>query len=118
MPGLIQNITSNNCRKTRKSFFIQLDNARPYNSKQSQKCIQASQAKRLPYSVYRPACDPSGFFVFGYLKEKLTTFHCTIRDDPKSAIITLFNEIDRETLLAVFNSWLERLEWVMKHGGE
>jgi hypothetical protein len=39
-------------------------------------------------------------------------------DELKSAVITIFNEIDRETLLAVFNSWLERLEWVNKHGGD
>jgi hypothetical protein len=71
----------------------------------------------LPHPVYSPDLAPSGFFLVGYVKEKLTAFHCTTRDEIKSAIITIFNEIDRETLLAVFNSWLERLEWVIKHGG-
>jgi hypothetical protein len=111
MIGLIQNMTSNSRRKTLKFFFIHLDNARPHNSKQSQECIQASKAKRLPHPVSSPDLAPSDFFIFGYLKEKLTAFHCTTRDELKSAIITIFNEIDTETLLAVFNSWLERLEW-------
>jgi hypothetical protein len=62
-------------------------------------------AKRLPYPVYRPDLAPSDFFLFGYLKEKLTAFHCTTRDELKSVIIIIFNEFDRETLLAVFNSW-------------
>jgi hypothetical protein len=72
----------------------------------------------LPHSVSRPDLAPSDFFLFGYLKEKLTAFHCTTRDELKSAIITIFNEIGREILLAISNSWLERLEWVIKHGGE
>jgi hypothetical protein len=118
MPGLIQNMTSSSRRKTLKLFFIHLDNARPHNSKQSQECIQASKAKRLLHPVYRPDFAPSYFFLFGYLREKLTAFYCTTRDELKSAIITIFNEIDRETLLAVFNPWLERPKWVTKHGGE
>jgi hypothetical protein len=118
MPGLIQNITINKRRKTLKFFFINLDNARPHNSKQSQKCIQASKAKRLPHPIDNPDLAASDFFLFGYLKEKLTAFHCTTRDELKSAIITVFDEINREALLAVFNSCLERLEWVIKHRGE
>jgi hypothetical protein len=104
MPGLIQNITSNNRRKTLKLFFIDLDKACPHNPKQSGECIRASKAKRLSYPVYSPDLAPSDFFLFGYPKEKLTTFHCTTRDKLKSAIVTIFNKFDRETLLAVFNS--------------
>jgi hypothetical protein len=101
-----------------KLFFIHLDNARPHNSKQSQECIHAPKAKRLPHPVHSPDLAASDFFLFGYLKEKLTAFHCPTRDDLKSAIITILDEIDRETLLAVFNSWFERPEWGIKHGGE
>jgi histone-lysine N-methyltransferase SETMAR len=118
MPGLIQNTISNNRRKTLKLFFTHLDNARLHNSKKSLECIQASKAKRLPHPVYSPDLAPSDFFFFGSLKEKLTTFHCTTRDELKSAIITIFNEIDRETLPAVFTLWLEWLERVIRHGGE
>jgi hypothetical protein len=77
MPGLIQNITFNNRRKTLKLFFIHLDNARPHNSKQSQQRIQASHVKRLLHPVDSPDLASSDFFLFGYLKEKLTAFHCT-----------------------------------------
>jgi hypothetical protein len=68
--------------------------------------------------VSRPDLAPSDFFLLAYLKEELTAFHCTTRDELKSAIITILYEIDRETLLIVFNSWLERLEWVIKHSRE
>jgi hypothetical protein len=110
MPGLIQNFASNNHRKTLKFFFIHFDNARPHKCKQSQECIQASKVKRLPHSVYGPDFVPSDFFLFGYLKEKLTAFQCMTRDELKSAIITIFNETERENLPAVFNSWLQRLQ--------
>jgi hypothetical protein len=76
------------------------------------------KSERLPHLVYRPDLAPSDFFLFGYLKDKLTAFHCTTRDELKSVIITIFNEIDRDSLLALFNSWAERLDWVIKHGGE
>jgi hypothetical protein len=104
MSGLIQHMTSSNLRKTLTLFIIHLDNAHPYNSKQSQECIQASKANPLHHPVYRPNLPPSDFFLFGYLKEKLTASHCTNWDELKSAIITIFNEIGRETLRAVFNS--------------
>jgi hypothetical protein len=110
MPGLIQNITSDNHRKTLKLFVIHPNNARPHNSKQSQKSIQASKAKCLPHPVDSPDLAPSDFFFFDYLKEKLTAFHCTTRNELKNAIITIFNEIGKETFLAIFNSWLEQLE--------
>jgi hypothetical protein len=95
MPGFIQKSTSN---------------TRPPNCRQSQECIQASKAKRLPHPVDSPDLAPSDFFLFGYLKENLTVFHCTTRDELKSAIITIVNGIDGETLLAVFDSWFERLD--------
>jgi hypothetical protein len=52
-----------------------------------------------------------------YLKEKLTDFDCRIREDLKSAITSILNEIDKETLVAVFVSWIERLKWVIRKKG-
>jgi hypothetical protein len=71
----------------------------------------------VPHAVYSPDLAPSDFFLLRYLTAKLTAFHCTTLDELKNAIITIFNEIDRVTLLAVFNSWFERLEWGIQHGG-
>jgi hypothetical protein len=118
MPGLIQNRTSNDRRKTLKFLFTHFVNARPHNSEQSQECIPASKAKRLPRPFHSPDLAPNDFFLFGSLQEKLTAFHRTTQDEFKSAIIRIFDKIDRETLLAVFTSWLEPLEWVIKHDRE
>jgi hypothetical protein len=96
---------SNNRRKTFKLSFVHLDNACPPNCKQPQESIQASKAKRLPHPVQSLDLAPSNFFLFGNLKEKLTGFHCPTRSELKSTISTIFAEIHRESLLAVFNSW-------------
>jgi hypothetical protein len=50
----------------------------------------------------------------GYLKEKLTDFDCRSRKDLKRAITSIFNEIDKETLVAVFVSGIERLTWMIR----
>jgi hypothetical protein len=97
-------MTSSSRRKTLKLSFIHIDNARPSNSNQSREGIQASKAKHLSNPVYSPDLAPSDFFLFGHLKEKLTAFHCTARDELKSAITTIFNEIDREKLQYVKQS--------------
>jgi hypothetical protein len=89
---------------TLKLFFIILDNARPHNSRQSRECIQVSKAKCLPHPVDSPDLAPNDFFFFVYLKEKLTAFDYTTRDEFKGAIITISNEIDRESLRLVFSS--------------
>jgi hypothetical protein len=70
----------------------------------------------LPHRVYRPDLAPNDFFLFGSLKEKLIAFDFTTRGDLTSVIIIIFDEIDRENLLAVFNSWVERLKRASEHG--
>jgi hypothetical protein len=53
----------------------------------------------------------------GYLKEKLTDFDCRSQEELKSAITSIFNEIDNESLAAVFVSWIEWLKWVIRKKG-
>jgi hypothetical protein len=72
----------------------------------------------LPHPAYSPDLAPSDFFLFGYIKEKLTDCNCSTREELIGAIIQIFNEIGQEVLLSVFTSWLKRLKWVIKHEGE
>jgi hypothetical protein len=64
----------------------------------------------LQHPADSPDLVPNDFFIFGYLKEKLADFDCRSREDLKSAITSIFNEIDKETLVAVFVLWIERLK--------
>jgi hypothetical protein len=94
--------------------MIHLDNASPHNSRRSQECLEAHRVTRLQRPAYSHNFAPTDFFSFGYLKEKLSGFNCRSLEELKSAIASNFNEIDKETLVAVFVSWIERLKWVIR----
>jgi hypothetical protein len=116
VPSLVEGITSRGRRKTLKGFMVHHDNASPHNSRRSQECFEAYRATRLQHPANSPDLAPSDFF-FGYLKEKLTDFDCRSREDMKSAITSIFNEIDKETLVPVVVSWIEGLKWVIRKKG-
>jgi hypothetical protein len=65
---------------------------------------------RLRHPAYSSDLAPSDFFLFVSLKEKLIDFDCRSREDPKSTITSIFTEIDKETLVAIFLSWIEWLK--------
>jgi histone-lysine N-methyltransferase SETMAR len=97
--------------------MIHLDNASPHNSRRSQECLETHRARRLQHPPHSPDLAPSAFFLFEYLKDKLTDFDSRNREDLKSAITSIFNEIDKESLVAVFLSWIERFKWVIRKKG-
>jgi hypothetical protein len=97
--------------------MIDLDNAKPHNSRQSQECLEAHSLTRSQHPASSADCSPSAFFIFGYPKEKLTDFDCRSREDRKSAISSIFNVTDKETLVAVVMSWMERPKWAIRKKG-
>jgi hypothetical protein len=50
----------------------------------------------LPHPAYSPNFVPSGFSFFGYVQETLTDIDCSIVEELKSAIITIFTGNDKE----------------------
>jgi hypothetical protein len=72
-------------------------------------------AKRLPHQTYSLDLAPNDFLLFGSLKERLTQFNCTSRRELKNAVTAIFNEIHEGVLFAVFESWIKRVKWVIKH---
>jgi histone-lysine N-methyltransferase SETMAR len=104
VPSLVAELTSDTRPKTLKGFIIHMDNARPHNSGSSRNCIQSARAERLPHPPYSPGLAPSDFFFFGYIKEELTDYDCRTREELKSAIIEIFNQI----LLRLTSSSLRR----------
>jgi hypothetical protein len=114
IPSLVQGITSRGRRKTLQGFIIHFGNANPHKSRRSRECLGSYRATRLQHPAYNPDLAPSDFFLFGYLKEKRINFDCRNREDLKSVITLIFTEIDKETLIAVFLSWTERLKWVIR----
>jgi histone-lysine N-methyltransferase SETMAR len=118
MPSVVSNICSHARRKSLKGFYVHLDNASPHNSYQSNECLLATKARRIPQPAYSPDLAPSDFFLFGFLKQKLRGVHLADREGLKSAITQIFAEIDKDMLVSVFLDWIERIHGVINNGGE
>jgi hypothetical protein len=67
--------------------------------------------QRIPHPAYSPDVAPNDFFLFGYIKRKLTEYNIHDRQSLQSAIADIFDEIGQKTLMAVFETWINRLEW-------
>jgi hypothetical protein len=86
-----------------------MENSRPHNSKLSQECIRASEAEQLPHPVHSPDIAPSDFFLFGYIKRKMSEYNCESRQDVLKIIAEFFSQINKARLISVFESWIQWL---------
>jgi hypothetical protein len=66
---------------------------------------------------YSPDLAPSDFFLFGFMKTRLSEYDIPDRKDLKSAISQIFAEISQDMLISVFEAWIKRLKWVIMHRG-
>jgi hypothetical protein len=65
-----------------------------------------------------PDFAPSDSFLFGYVKDRLQGIVFASREELLAGISEVLHEIPPETLLRVFEHWIERLEWVSQNDGE
>jgi hypothetical protein len=92
-----------------------MDSSRPYNSERAERCIETATAEHLPHPAYSPDLTPSDFFLFGYIKGKLSDYNCQSREYLLNAITEMCTGVGREVLLSVFESWVNRPKWVINH---
>lgn len=100
------------------SYVLHIDNARPHNSHKTTEFLVKCGFKRAPHPPYSPDISPSDFYLFGYLKNKLEGEEFEDPNELLSKIIEILNSISKETLMAVFEEWIKRCEWVIKHKGD
>jgi hypothetical protein len=105
-------------RKTLTDILLHLINAVAHNSRLSLEKIESPNAQKALYPPCRRDPAQSGFFLFGYLKEKLCETSSTPNDDRICAISPFFSEILEIVLKNVLTSWITRLSRVMKKDGE
>jgi hypothetical protein len=61
---------------------------------------------------------PSDFFLFGYVKERLKEMLFPSYEELLDVIGEVVTGLESETLIAVFEHWIERLEGVSKNNGD
>jgi transposase len=71
-----------------------------------------------PHPPYSPDLASSDFFLFGYVKERLKRMVFPSYEELLDAIGEVVTGIESETLTAVSEHWMERLEWVSKNIGD
>ena len=104
-------------RRGKHKIWLHLDNCRVHNSKFTQNAIEKSGFKRPPHPAYSPDIAPSDFFLFGYVKGKLTGRTFKKRSELYGAIFSIIQNIPIEMKKAVFDQWAQRCEWVSCHEG-
>jgi hypothetical protein len=100
-----------------KGWLIHIDNVHPHNSGRAQRCIEASRAESLPHPAYSPDQTPGDFNLSGNITGKSYNYNCENREEFLNAITEIFTGVDQEMLPSVFESWVNRLKWVIKHEG-
>ena len=98
-------------------IMLHLDNARVHNSTETSYEMKKNKFKRAPHPPYSPDLAPSDFFLFGYVKGKLTGKEFAERNEIYESIIEILHEIPHETLIKVYEEWEHRCLWVHEHEG-
>jgi hypothetical protein len=71
-----------------------------------------------PHPPYSPYLAPTDFLLFGYVKERLKGMVFLSYEELLDAIGEVVTGIESENLTAVFEHWMERLEWVSQDNGD
>jgi len=79
--------------------------------------MQISTFKRAPHPPYSPDIAPSDFYLFGYVKGRLSGRCFKSRNELIEAISSIINEISPSKRREVFEEWKDRCKWVYMHEG-
>jgi hypothetical protein len=110
LPDIERNLCDGNRRKMLRGVYLHLDSASAHHTKRSRQEIVRTKATRVVHSAYFPDVALSDFFLFGYLKGEMAGFTANSHPDILSEIRRIFQEISKETLVAVYDEWTTRIE--------
>lgn len=102
---------------SKRKLTLHLDNSKVHNSKWSTLEYTKKGFKRAPHPAYSPDVAPSDFFLFGFLEEKLKGKSFADVDEFEEALLEILGSISIEIKKKVFNHWIERCDWIIKHDG-
>jgi histone-lysine N-methyltransferase SETMAR len=111
LEGINQECNQGTGHRVTKTMTIQMDRCRVHNALETSQVIGRMKIERLAHPPYSPDLSPCHFSFFGPAKTALQnrTFW---------ALIDLFDSVTFEELQSVFQNWIERLKWVIRHTGE
>jgi hypothetical protein len=117
LPDIERNLCDGKRRKTLRGICLHLDNVLPHNTARSQQEIARTKTAMVMHPDHSPNSEPSGF-LFDDLKSEMIGFTANSPADIPSEIHQIFQEISKETILAVYDEWITLLEWITEHKGD
>jgi hypothetical protein len=96
--------------KTLEGIYLHLHNPPTRNTTRMRQNITRTETIRVVYPAYSADAALCDFFLFGYLKGEMADFTVDSPADILSEIRRIFQEISKETLVAVYDEWVTRLE--------
>jgi hypothetical protein len=66
--------------------------------------VRSEDPAMVIHPAYNPNLAPSDFFLFEYIKGKLSDYNFESREDLLNAITEIFTGVDQEVLLSAFES--------------
>jgi transposase len=101
-----------------RKLVVHVDNARAHTAQKCRTFCQDNGLRLAAHPSYPPDLAPSDFFLFGYVKEHLKGIVFPSYEELLDAIGKVVTGIESETLTAMFEHWMERLELVSKNNGD
>jgi transposase len=101
-----------------RKLVVHADNVKAHITQNCRTFCEENGLRLAPYPPYSPNLAPSDFFLFGYVKERLKGMVFPSYEELLDAIGEMVTGSESETLTAVFEHWVERLEWVPKNNGD
>jgi histone-lysine N-methyltransferase SETMAR len=101
-----------------RKFAVHADNATVHTAQKWRTFCEENELRLAPHPTYSPYLALSNFFLFSYVKERLKGMVFPSYEELLDAIGKVVTGIESETLTAVFEHWMERLEWMSKNNGD
>jgi histone-lysine N-methyltransferase SETMAR len=99
-------------------IYIHMDNAPCHRAAISRNAFHNTNLIEMPQPPYSPDLAPCDFFLFGYLKNRMKGFHFRNSESLLEKAQEIVSSIPRSVRPSVFHDWIERLETVVRIGGE
>ena len=91
------------------------DNARPHVDKSVISYLEQEGLRIIRHPPYSPDLAPCDFWLFDYLKQRLTDH--TYQNSLEHEITGILQNIPKEEYLKTFNKWLERMQLCINNNG-
>jgi histone-lysine N-methyltransferase SETMAR len=97
---------------------IHIGNCEVHTTPETWQKMRRMKFRKLSHPPYSPDLSPCDFWSFGQAKIALRDQNFADADSVFSILTDLFDWVIFEELGSVFQSWIEKLKWVIWHNGE